>query len=101
LIGVVGALAIGFGLAFGLGGRERAAQLIDTMGRNVQQAGPKLERAASVAQHHADEMARQTQGTTGSSRAAMGNGWVERSLTDRRRVERPGIQDRRGDRGTS
>jgi hypothetical protein len=29
------------------------------------------------------------------SQEAMGNGWVERSDIDRRRVERPGIRDRR------
>jgi len=36
------------------------------------------------------------QSQTGSAqRSAMGNGWVERSEVDRRRVERPGIRDRR------
>src|ERR687894_1853513 len=44
LIGIVGAFSIAFGLAFGLGGRERAAQMLDRAGRNLEQAGPKLER---------------------------------------------------------
>ncbi|HEY3012987.1 MAG TPA: hypothetical protein VGJ36_09585 [Gemmatimonadales bacterium] len=95
LIGVVGALAIAFGLAFGLGGRDRAAQLIDTMGRSIEQAGPKLELAANPARQQAQGMARQAPGAMSASRTAMGNGWIERSNVDRRRVERPGIKDRR------
>jgi hypothetical protein len=102
MIGLIGAFALAFGLAFGLGGRERAAQLIDTMGRNIERAGPKLERAATAARHQAQGMAQQAQGTAqpthssvGTSKSAAGNGWVERSDIDRRRVERPGIRDRR------
>lgn len=97
LIGIIGALSIAFGLAFGLGGRDRAAQMIDSMGRNLQQAGPKLERAAAAAKHQGQDMAQQAQSGLSTHRAAMGNGWVERSLNDRRRVDRPGLKDRRGD----
>jgi hypothetical protein len=102
LVGIVGALALAFGLAFGLGGRDRAAQMLDRAGRSMDQAGPKLERAASAARHQAQGMAQQAQGAmqqtpgvVGTQRNAMGNGWVERSDIDRRRVERPGIRDRR------
>ena len=102
LIGLVGALALAFGLAFGLGGRDRAAQMLDRASRNMEQAGPKLQRAAAAAKNQAQGMAQQAQGmvqqTQGSARLqtnAMGNGWVERSDIDRRRVERPGIRDRR------
>jgi hypothetical protein len=101
LIGLVGALALAFGLAFGLGGRDRAAQVLETMGRNVERAGPRLERAANAARHQAQGMAREAESavqhaqTSGHHQSAMGNGWVERSLSDRRRVERPGINDRR------
>lgn len=95
LIGVVGALSIAFGLAFGLGGRDRAAQVLDSINRNLQQAGPKLERAATAAQHQAQGMTQQAQAGSNSQRAAMGNGWVERSMIDRRRVDRPGLKDRR------
>jgi hypothetical protein len=99
LVGLVGALALAFGLAFGLGGRDRAAQMLDRAGRNLEQAGPKLERAASAARHQAQGMAHQAQSTvqgqSGASHTAMGNGWVERATVDRRRVDRPGIQDRR------
>ena len=97
LVGVVGAISIAFGLAFGLGGRDRAARILDSMGRNLEQAGPRLERAATAAQHQAAGMAQQAQTTVSAHRSAMGNGWVERSLNDRRRVDRPGLKDRRGD----
>jgi len=101
LVGLVGALALAFGLAFGLGGRDRAAQVLETVGRNVERAGPRLERAANAARNQAQGMAQEARGAvqqsqTGSAqRSAMGNGWVERSEVDRRRVERPGIRDRR------
>jgi len=49
LIGVVGAIALASGLAFGLGGRDRAAAMLDRAGRQVEAAGPKLIRAASAA----------------------------------------------------
>jgi MFS family permease len=89
MIGLVGAFSIAFGLAFGLGGRERAAQLLDTIGRNVQHAKPRLERAADAAARGAPAMVHQP-------KMARGNGsWVERSARDRRRVERPGLTDRR------
>jgi Conserved TM helix len=96
LIGIVGALSIAFGLAFGLGGRDRAAQVLDSMGRNLEQAGPRLERAARAVKHQTQDMAQQAQAGVTAHRAAMGNGWVERSMTDRRRVDRPGLKDRRG-----
>jgi hypothetical protein len=101
LVGLVGALALAFGLAFGLGGRERAAQMLERAGRNVERAGPKLERAATAARSQAENMAQQAQGTlqtqatAGAPQSALGNGWVERSSIDRRRVERPGLRDRR------
>jgi Conserved TM helix len=99
LVGIVGALALAFGLAFGLGGRDRAAQMLDRAGRNLEEAGPRLERAASAARHQAQGMTREVQGTaqhaSQGSRGVAGNGWIERSMADRRRVGRPGIQDRR------
>jgi Conserved TM helix len=84
LVGVVGAFSIAFGLAFGLGGRDRAAQMIDTMGRNAQQAAPKLQRVAEAA--------------TGTAQS--NSSWVERSARDRRRVDRPGMPDRRTSNGS-
>lgn len=46
LIGVVGALAIATGLAFGLGGREQAAALLGRASRTVEEASPRLSQAA-------------------------------------------------------
>ena len=94
LIGIVGAFSIAFGLAFGLGGRDRAAQMIDTMGRNAQQAAPKLQRAAQAASRTA-----QNSGSQMSS-SALNSSWVERSARDRRRVDRPGMPDRRASNGS-
>jgi hypothetical protein len=80
LIGVVGALALATGLAFGLGGRDRAADLLDRLARTVETAGPQLDLAIEA--------------------AGMGEpvefvpGWKPRSGADRRRVPRPG-EDRR------
>jgi hypothetical protein len=103
LVGLVGALALGFGLAFGLGGRDRAAQMLDRASRNMELTGPKLERAASAARHQAERMTQPAQGMAHETqmagdgpRSAIGNGWVERATVDRRRVDRPGIRDRRG-----
>ena len=93
VIGIVGAFTIAFGLAFGLGGRDRAAQILDRVGRSAERAGPKLERAAQAA----------TRGGQSGVQipAQRGNGaWVERIDRDRRRVERPGMKDRRMGNGT-
>lgn len=100
LVGIVGALALAFGLAFGLGGRDRAAQILDRAGRNLEQARPRLERAANAARHQAQGMAHGAQDTAHpaqghASRGVAGNGWIERATVDRRRVDRPGIRDRR------
>jgi hypothetical protein len=94
LIGIVGAFSIAFGLAFGLGGRDRAAQMLDTMGRNAQQAAPKFQRAAQAASRTA-----QSSGSQMSS-SPLNSSWVERSARDRRRVDRPGMPDRRTSNGS-
>jgi hypothetical protein len=94
LIGIVGAFSIAFGLAFGLGGRDRAAQMLDTMSRNAQQAAPKLQRAAQAASRTA-----QSSGSQMSS-SPVNSSWVERSARDRRRVDRPGMPDRRTSNGS-
>jgi hypothetical protein len=59
LIGVVGAFALATGLAFGLGGRDRAAAMLDRAGRQVEAAGPKLSRAASAAGEQARAMSQE------------------------------------------
>jgi hypothetical protein len=103
LIGLIGGVALAFGLAFGLGGRDRAARILDTLGRNAQLAGPKLERAATAALENAHTMADQeASGGSQHSPSAMADGaWAERSKNDRRQVHRPGLRDRRGGNGSS
>lgn len=50
-IGFVAMIALGGGLAFGLGGREVGAQVWDNWYEQVKQAGPKLDRAARAGKH--------------------------------------------------
>jgi hypothetical protein len=45
-MGLIGALALALGLAFGLGGRETAAEIVRGWYRQGQEAKPKIERAA-------------------------------------------------------
>lgn len=102
LIGVIGALSLAVGLAFGLGGRDRAARMLENMGRNIEQARPKLERAADAALRGAQSIPSTAPGTAHPVRGGIGDGaWVNRSPTDRRRVERPGLKDRRAGNGST
>jgi len=57
LIGLVGALALATGLAFGLGGRDRAAQVIERASQKAEQAAPKLAQAATNAKEQASAKA--------------------------------------------
>ena len=82
LIGVVGALSLAAGIAFGLGGRDRAAQILDRLGRRAGPAGPRLERPEPA---RAVDAARPV---------SYDENWLPRSGKDRRRVPRPGM-DRR------
>jgi hypothetical protein len=90
LVGVVGALALASGLAFGLGGRDRAARILEGLGQRVEQAGPKLERAAAAVVE-----------TPVPAVPTLQDGWIDRSGVDRRRVARPGIDRRRVGNGTT
>jgi small-conductance mechanosensitive channel len=49
VMATVGAVALAVGLAFGLGGRDTAAELVRQWRRNAQQAAPKIERASEAA----------------------------------------------------
>jgi hypothetical protein len=49
----VGALALALGLAFGLGGRETAGELVSSWYRGAREAAPKMEQAASQMQRQA------------------------------------------------
>ena len=53
LMGVVGALALAAGLAFGLGGREHAAQVLNRVSRKAEEASPQLAQAAANMQQQA------------------------------------------------
>jgi len=99
MIGVVGALALASGLAFGLGGRDRAADILDRLGRRTDHVGPRLERATVPVSEPARGGARAP--AAAASGAAMAAGptpfdedWLPRSGRDRRRVARSGM-DRR------
>lgn len=53
--GFVGALAAALALAFGLGGRDTAAEIVQNWYRQSQQAAPKVQRAAQAAQRQAEQ----------------------------------------------
>lgn len=55
-IGIVGALALALGLAFGLGGRETAARYVERWSRQAEANAPKMREAAQAATRQADEM---------------------------------------------
>jgi len=52
-MGFVGALALAAGLAFGLGGRDTAGQIVQRWYQGAQEAQPKLAQAAQAAQQTA------------------------------------------------
>jgi Conserved TM helix len=52
---VVGALALALGLAFGLGGRETAGQIVRNWYERGQEAAPTMAQAAEAAQHQTPE----------------------------------------------
>jgi len=51
--GLVGALALALGLAFGLGGRETAGEIVQTWYHQGKEAAPKIARATEAAQREA------------------------------------------------
>jgi hypothetical protein len=72
----VGSVAVAFALAFGLGGRETAGQIVQSWYQSGQQAAPKLEQAASAASRQAQDGAngnRMSSGTTTVSQPASRN----------------------------
>src|SRR5512133_1237378 len=62
-MGLIGALALAIGLAFGLGGRDTAGQIVQNWYRRGQNARPKLERAA-------ENIERDTRNNVATSRGA-------------------------------
>jgi hypothetical protein len=99
LIGIVGALALATGLAFGLGGRDRAAEILNRVGRRSGPSGPRLERSSGPVSeperglvHAVAEPGRAGAPTMGA--VPFDENWTPRSGRDRRRVPRSGL-DRR------
>src|ERR671933_751116 len=62
----VGAVALALGLAFGLGGRETAAQIVRDWYQGSQQAAPKMQRAARSMQLKAEDEAQSMSGSAPS-----------------------------------
>lgn len=99
LVGVVGALALAAGLAFGLGGRDRAAEILDRAGRRTGPAGPRLERTTAPVGEPTRSAAHLVMDPVRTAGPAAGpvpfdEDWAPRSGRDRRRVPRSGL-DRR------
>jgi len=89
VVGVVGAVALAVGLAFGLGGRDRAADLLDRF------ATPPPAAAAIVSTTAPAVAMEDPPATTATPRPVVfEEGWTPRSGLDRRRMARPGA-DRR------
>lgn len=61
-MGFIGALALAAGLAFGLGGRETAGQIVDNWYRRGRAAQPKIERAAENVERRAERNMPSTRG---------------------------------------
>ena len=91
-LGLVGALALALGLAFGLGGRETAGQIVSGWYRQGQRAAPRLAQAAEAASQQAQsstQSMRTGMGSPGGSAVATGNGPTTRPDLDRPPTSRP------------
>jgi len=69
-MGTVAALALGFGLAFGLGGRDTAAEIVRNWYRQGQQAAPKMANAADAVKRRSEDAAPTLDGNNRSVRPA-------------------------------
>jgi hypothetical protein len=87
LIGVVAAVSLASGLAFGLGGRDRAARVLDGLGAAAAANAPRMQRAAGAMREQAGEMAGEAAAATGGNqvRNRLPEEWRQRSGVDRRR----------------
>jgi len=61
-MGLVGALALAAGLAFGLGGRDTAGQIVDSWYRRGRETAPKIQRAAENVERRTERNMPQTRG---------------------------------------
>jgi hypothetical protein len=69
--GLVGALALALGLAFGLGGRDTAGEIVQSWYRQGKQAAPKVAHATEIAQGEASADARAAKRMLNRERGAM------------------------------
>jgi hypothetical protein len=93
LVGVVGAVALAVGLAFGLGGRDRAAQLLARIDRPGASTGAAAPPSVPWLEHPSPAVA-QTAAVVTPRPVAFEESWTPRSGMERRRIARPGA-DRR------
>jgi hypothetical protein len=56
-MGLIGALALALGLAFGIGGRETAGEIVRSWYQRSKETAPRIEQAASAAQRQASNTA--------------------------------------------
>ncbi|HEU4699100.1 MAG TPA: hypothetical protein VFS40_07970 [Gemmatimonadales bacterium] len=92
IIGAIGALSLATGLAFGLGGRDKAARVLDALGRQADAARPVLREAMATAGSPAG-----TPGAAGTtSPSSLRGSFIERSGYDRRRMVRDAMESGRG-----
>ena len=93
-MGLVGALALAVGLAFGLGGRETASQIVSNWYRQGQRAAPRLAQAAEAANQQAQSSTQSMptgMGSPAGAAVAAGNGPTSRPDLDRPPTSRPTI----------
>lgn len=69
----VGAIALGLGLAFGLGGRETAGRIVSNWYNTAQEKGDKLAHAADAGGRMASEQASRMTGSTGGNYGGSGS----------------------------
>lgn len=70
----VGAIALGLGLAFGLGGRETAGRIVSNWYNTAQDKGDKLAHAAEAGGRMASEQASRMTASTGGTYGGSGSG---------------------------
>lgn len=68
-MGFMGALALAAGLAFGLGGRDTAAQIVQSWYRQGREAKPKLQRAVENMENNFERDVAATTATVGQTRS--------------------------------
>jgi len=93
-MGLVGALALALGLAFGLGGRETAGQIVSSWYRQGQRAAPRLAQAAEATRQQAQSSTQSIppgMGSPAGSAVAAGNGPTTRPDLDGPPRSRPTI----------